>query len=391
MKLPGRITQLPEYPFPRLRRLLDGESPGNNIIDLSVGEPKHPFPEWIISSVAQAACGFGSYPPNYGSHELLSAISTWIKRRYDVGINPESQILALNGSREGLFNASLALCPESKNNQIPYILIPNPFYPAYAAGAIAAGAIPYFVAAERSNGYLPAFDSIPQNVLNQTALLYICSPSNPQGAVASEDYLKSLIKLSENYGFRILSDECYSEIYREYPPTGLLSVSSEMQADPEKAIVIQSLSKRSCLPGLRSGFVAGGEDAISAMKKLRSYGGTPISTPLLAASVLAWNDESHVEHNRRLYQAKYQLADKILGGFEGYFAPRGGLFLWLDVGDGEATALRLWRQNGLRVLPGSYLGRTVNGKNPGSNFIRAALVAKEDELTEGLERLLAAV
>ena len=391
MKIPEWIAELPDYPFPRLRRLLDKEIPRNSVIDFSIGEPRHPIPEWISSSVFEASSGFGRYPPNYGSPELLSAISKWVQFRSNVSLNPEQEILALNGSREGLFNASIALNPAEKNGRFPYILIPNPLYPAYAAGAAAAGAYPYFVPARKETKFMPDFAGLPKKILNQTTLLYCCSPSNPQGAIASTEYLKSLLLLAEEYGFRILSDECYSEIYQCNKPTSLLQVAAEMNADLDKVVIFNSLSKRSSLPGLRSGFAAGGQNAITAMKKMKSYGGAPIPSPLLATSVKAWSDEIHVEKNRQLYQAKYLLADQILSDCKGYHSPEGGLFLWLEVEDGEQTALRLWQELGLRVVPGAYFGRTVDGYNPGADFIRVALVADKEELVVGLERLRAGI
>ena len=387
MELSHRVTRLPEYPFPRLRRLLEGTYPGGRVIDLSIGEPRHPFPDWIIDTVCSGAEGFGRYPPNQGSAHLLETISCWLRMRYGVAIDPESRLLALNGTREGLFNACLALCPEKKLGAVPYVLIPNPFYQVYAAGAVAAGAVPYFVPAVKGNGFLPDYASLPRDVLDRTALLFLCTPSNPQGAVASAAYLQDLLRLAEKHGFRVLTDECYAEIYRREPPAGTLQAAAAIGADPETASVFHSLSKRSSLPGLRSGFVAGGPQAIAAMKKLRAYAGAPIATPLLAASARAWGDEEHVKKNRALYRSKFRLADGILGGSKGYCRPEAGFFLWLEVGDGEATALNLWRSTGLRVLPGAYFGRSLNGSNPGSSYIRVALVAGEEELRSGLERI----
>ena len=387
MKLPERVVRLPEYPFPRLRRLLEGTEAGQNEIDLSVGEPRCRLPDWIGAPIAESLIGLGRYPPNFGSVHLLEAIATWINRRYGVAVDPESQILTLNGSREGLFNASLALCPEQKNGVIPYVLIPNPFYPAYAGGAVAAGAIPYFVHANKDTQYLPDFKSLPTEVLNRTALIFLCSPSNPQGAIAPMDYLTELFELAEQYDFRLLSDECYSEIYRHTPPVGALAAAATVGADSERLVVFNSLSKRSALPGLRSGFAAGGSDAIKAMKTLRSYGGAPISTPLHSVSARAWSDELHVEVVREQFRAKYQIADEVLGGFTGYKSPLAGLFLWIKVGDGEGAALKLWKHCGLRVVPGGYLARNANGNNPGEEYIRLALVADKDELRTGLERL----
>ncbi|MCY3879124.1 MAG: aminotransferase class I/II-fold pyridoxal phosphate-dependent enzyme [Rhodobacteraceae bacterium] len=387
MDFPQRLSGLPEYPFSRLRNLLDRIPPGDRMIDLSVGEPRHPFPQSVVETAFREAQGFGRYPPNNGSAGLLQAISDWLKLRYRVDIDSETRLLALNGMREGLFNSGLALCPEKKNGATPAILIPNPFYQVYAAAAAAAGAEPVFVPAVKETGYLPDIASLPTALLQRTAMLYLCSPSNPQGAVAGKDYLQELLRLAERHRFRIMADECYAEIYRGDPPVGLLEVAVEIGADPELYAIFHSLSKRSNLPGLRSGFMAGGPQSIAAMKKLKAYAGAPIPTPLLAASAEAWSDESHVETSREAYRVKFQLADEILGGFAGYRRPEAGFFLWLNVGDGESTTVRLWSQTGLRVLPGAYLGRTENGVNPGSDYIRVALVTEIDELRVSLERL----
>ncbi len=391
MELPERISQLPEYPFPRLRRLLDGESSGHREIDLSIGEPRLGLPDWVGPRLAEAIAGFAHYPPNVGAEELLQAIADWLSRRYGANVEPESGIVCLNGTREGLFNASLALCSEQKNGAAPYILIPNPFYPAYAAGAVAAGAIPCFVAAGQETDFLPDFVALPPAILNRTSLVFLCSPSNPQGAVASLDYLKELLALAERFGFRLLVDECYSEIYRMSPPAGALQAAAAMNSDPEKVAVFHSLSKRSGLPGLRSGFVAGGKGLIAAIKQLRTYGGAPIPMPLQMISEYAWRDEEHVKHNRATFQDRYLVADEIMGGWKGYMSPRAGMFLWLDVGDGERVARQLWRQSGLRVVPGEYFAHDVGGNNPGKQYIRVALTAEDEDLRIGLERLRAGI
>lgn len=388
MELSGRLSGLPSYLFPRLRELLDGITAENHTIDLSIGEPRQPVPDWVGPTLNAVLQTFGSYPPNEGTIELRRVIASWLGRRYGVTkIDPETQILPLNGSREGLFNASLALCPEQKEGKSPYVLIPNPFYPPYAAGAALAGAIPYFVSADRDAGYLPNYAALPKEVLARTALVYLCSPANPQGSVAPMAYLQELLQLAERYGFRILADECYADIYRYDPPPGMLEAVEKTQSDPETVAIFHSLSKRSGLPGLRSGFVASGPQAIAAIKKLKSFGGAPIPTPLLSVSTKAWVDQDHVEVNRQAYRSKYQIADEVLGGCRGYTSPEAGLFLWMNVGNGEETTLRLWRQAGLRVVPGEYLGRVVDDHNPGSEYIRVALVANDHELRAGLERL----
>jgi len=354
---------------------------------MSIGEPRHPFPHWVSAIISEHAEGFGKYPPNNGTPELLEAIAAWLKRRYAVTLAPERQLMALNGSREGLFNALIALCPERKRGRRSVVLIPNPFYQVYAVAALAVGAEPVYVPATAETGFLPDFAALPGDVLDRAAVAYFCSPSNPQGAVASSTYWAGLIGLAEAHDFRIFADECYSEIYRGAPPAGALQVAAGVRADPELVVVFNSLSKRSNLPGLRSGFVAGGPRAIAEMRRLRAYSGAPLPLPLQRVAERAWSDEGHVVANRALYGEKYELADALFSGVDGYFAPQGGFFLWLPVGDGEAAALRLWRETGVRVLPGAYLSREVNGTNPGKGYIRVAMVAPKDQMQRGLKSI----
>jgi len=387
MTFPERFSGLPEYAFPRLRRLLDAHAPGGEVVHMTIGEPKHAMPGFVGEVIAGNLAGFGNYPPNDGSPELLEAIAGWIKRRYGVAIDAATQAMALNGTREGLFNAAIALCPEEVRGQKPVVLIPNPFYQVYAVAAQAVGAEPVFVPASAETGFLPDYTSLPKDILNRTAVAYLCSPSNPQGAVASREDWATLIALAEKHDFQIFADECYSEIYRDTPPTGALEVAREGGADPERVLIFHSLSKRSNMPGLRSGFVAGGPESIAQIKQLRAYAGAPLPLPLQRVAEKAWADEAHVETSRALYQEKYAAADAVLGDLPGYFAPQAGFFLWLPVDDGEAAALRLWQETGIRVLPGAYLAREVNGQNPGKNYIRVAMVAPKDEMQQALERL----
>ncbi len=389
MQFPERFSNLPEYAFPRLRALLDHHPAGGDVVHMTIGEPKHPFPEFITSTITQHAAGFNQYPPNQGCPKLLAAISAWIIRRYNVTMDANTQIMALNGSREGLFNACLALCPEQKNGRKPNVLIPNPFYQVYAVATLAANATPVFVSAHQQNGYLPDYASLGEDVLNDTAIAYICSPSNPQGAVASYDYWRELIKLAEKHDFYIFADECYSEIYRATPPTGILQVANDIGADPERILTFHSLSKRSNLPGLRSGFVAGGPKALGRLKQLRDYAGAPLPLPLQMAAVAAWNDEEHVIANRAAYVKKYEIADQVFGNLKGYSSPEAGFFLWLPVEDGEAAALKIWQTTGVRVLPGEYLARPTKQDDPAKGYIRVALVATEQEIMRGLKAIRA--
>jgi len=387
MILPERFSNLPEYAFPRLRSLLDHHPAGGDVVHMTIGEPKHAFPEFVSEILMQNMGEFAKYPPNAGAPELLTSIADWIKRRFGVTVDAGSQVVTLNGTREGLFNACIALCPELKNGKRPNVLIPNPFYQVYAVAAAAVGAKSVFVPAEATNGFLPDFAGLPVDTLDQTAIVYICSPSNPQGAVASAEYWADLIKLAEKYDFRIFADECYSEIYRDKAPVSALQIAKKMGANPERVTIFHSLSKRSNLPGLRSGFAAGGPKTIAALKQLRDFAGAPMPLPLQRVATAVWADEAHVIANRALYVEKYHIADQVFEGLNGYQSPEAGFFLWLPVEDGEASALSLWQETGVRVLPGAYLSRDVDGHNPGKGYVRVAMVAPKDEMKDGLQTI----
>ena len=386
MAFPERFSNLPDYAFPRLRKLLDAHAPGGEQISMTIGEPRHPMPGFVGPILAEHLAGFGVYPPNDGTSELLAAISGWIGRRYGVSV-AEDRIMALNGTREGLFNAAVALCPELKRGKKPAVLMPNPFYQVYAVAALTVAADPVYVNATAQTGFLPDFASLDAETLDRTAIAYICSPANPQGAVASRDYWADLLALAEKHDFLILADECYAEIWRDAPPVGILQVAAEVGADPERVFTFHSLSKRSNLPGLRSGFVAGGVEGIARIRKLRSFAGAPLPLPIQRVSEAAWNDDAHVAESLALYHAKFALADQVFAGMQGWQPPAGGFFLWLPVEDGEAAALKLWQETGVRVLPGAYLSRDTAGGNPGKGYIRVALVAPQEETQRGLIKL----
>ena len=386
MAFPERFSNLPDYAFPRLRKLLDAHAPGGEQISMTIGEPRHPMPSFVGPILAEHLAGFGVYPPNDGTPELLAAISGWIRRRYGVPV-AEDRIMALNGTREGLFNAAVALCPELKRGRKPVVLMPNPFYQVYAVAALTVAADPVYVNATAQTGFLPDFASLDAETLDRTAIAYICSPANPQGAVASRGYWADLLALAEKHDFLILADECYAEIWRDAPPVGILQVAAEVGADPERVFTFHSLSKRSNLPGLRSGFVAGGVEGIARIRKLRSFAGAPLPLPIQRVSEAAWNDDAHVAESLALYHAKFALADQVFAGMQGWQPPAGGFFLWLPVEDGEAAALKLWRETGVRVLPGAYLSRDTAGGNPGKGYIRVALVAPQEETQRGLIKL----
>lgn len=384
MMFPKRFSDLPEYAFPRLRRLLDAHTPGGEVIHMSIGEPRHAIPDFVGEMLAERTALYGKYPDNEGTPELLGAVTDWIKLRFDVALDPSKHVMALNGTREGLMNACIALSPETKNGKVPVVLTPNPFYQVYAVAAATVGAEAMFVPATRETGFLPDYASLPVEILDRTTIAYICSPSNPQGVIAPPEYLAELVGLAEKHDFKIFADECYSEIYRGAPPVGAIEVAQRLGADPERLVIFHSLSKRSNLPGLRSGFVASGPENIQRIKQLRAYSGAPMPLPVQAVSARIWGDEEHVIASRKLYIEKLNMADEVLSGIEGAQAPEAGFFLWLPIKDGAEATVKLWTETGVRVLPGAYLSRDIDGKNPGTNYIRAALVAPLEETQRGL-------
>ncbi len=386
MTYPERFSNLPVPTWPRLRALLDHRQPGGEVINMTIGEPRHAFPGFVGPILAKNLDGFQRYPDNNGIPALLDAIAQWLDRRYDVKTTPDN-LMVLNGTREGLYNAAIALSPESKNGKKPVVLLPNPFYTSYPAAAAAVGAQSVFVPAEKQNGYLPDFLSLPEDILDRTTIAYVCSPTNPQGAVADAQYWGDLIALAEKHDFKIFADECYSEIYRNTPPTGAMEMAQRLGADPERILIFHSLSKRSNLAGMRSGFVAGGIESIKRIRKMRAHSGSPVPGPLQIVSAAAWLDETHVDESRALYQQKFKLADKIIGHVDGYMSPQAGFFLWLPVENGEAAAVKLWEETGVKTLPGAYLSKDYQGSNPGEAFIRVALVAPTQEVQRGLTQI----
>ncbi|MBT8410655.1 MAG: aminotransferase class I/II-fold pyridoxal phosphate-dependent enzyme [Octadecabacter sp.] len=390
MTYPERFSNLPAYAWPRLRALLDVHEAGGETINMTIGEPRHPFPDFVPEVLAASTAEFAKYPINEGAPELLAAICGWVSRRYAVDMTPD-RVMVLNGTREGLYNAAMALSPETKNGKQPVVLMPNPFYQVYAIGALSVGAEPVMVPATAETGHLPDFASLDTALLDRTTLVYICSPANPQGAVADREYWRTLIGLAEKHDFTILADECYSEIYRDTPPMGALETVADTGCDPERVVVFHSLSKRSNLPGLRSGFVASGPRNISEMRQLRAYAGAPLPMPLQRVAERVWSDEDHVVENRALYCEKFDIADAVFAGVNSYASPEAGFFLWLPVEDGEQAALKLWQETGVRVLPGAYLSRPPSkgdpdpSGDPGSGYIRVALVAPKEETQRGLQ------
>jgi len=384
------IERLQSYPFEKLATLKRDSTPPDELkhIALSIGEPKHQPPEFVLREFTENIDKFSAYPSTKGLPQLRDAIARWATTRFQLNpgdLNPENNILPVSGTREALFSFTQACINKSGSAAV---LMPNPFYQIYEGATLLADAEPVFLNCLSDNGFVPDFDSVSPETWAKCQLLIICSPGNPTGAVIAKDELKKLIRLADTHNFVIASDECYSEIYRETPPPGAMEVAAEVGADPERVLVFHSLSKRSNLAGLRSGFVAGGPQSISRIKQLRAYAGAPLPLPLQRVAEAVWQDEAHVVENRALYNEKYALAEEMLGDVPGYFTPEGGFFLWLPVADGEATALRLWREAGVRVLPGDYLSRPdATGESPGKGYIRVALVAPKEECKAGLARL----
>jgi len=379
-------------PFVRARELLGSTPPGKPPISLAVGEPQHPIPPFVGPIIAAHVAEFGRYPANKGLDEFGVAVAGWLNRRYKLArpVDPASEVLVLNGTREGLFLAALAAKNWGAPRQgPPAMLIPNPFYAAYAAGAIGAGCEPVFLPTTRATGFLPDLDALGEALLARTVAFYIASPSNPQGAVADLAYLEKLTALARRFGFLIFSDECYCEIYSERPPHGMLEAAGP---DFANVAIFHSLSKRSSLPGLRIGFAAGDKSFMRSFLELRNVSAPMVPTPMQHVAIAAYNDESHVEENRRLYREKFDLADQIIGDRYGYERPAGGFFLWLDVsaqGGSETATLRLWREGGLRVVPGKYLAREqTDGSNPGADYIRVAMVHNNEITAEAMHRIV---
>lgn len=380
-------------PFVRLRELLGNVEPGKSPISLAVGEPQHGVPAFVGTVLAAHIDEFGRYPMNKGLDAFCEAAAAWLGRRFALPrpIDPAHEILVLNGSREGLFLAAIAAARWVTGRRgRPAMLIPNPFYAAYAAGAVAANCEPVYLPATAATGFLPDLDALSEDVLARTVAFFIASPANPQGAVADLNYLTRVVALARRFGFLVFSDECYSEIYTRHPPAGMLEAAG---ADFANVIEFQSLSKRSNLPGLRIGFAAGDRKFLARFLELRNVSAPQVPVPAQRVAIAAYADEAHVEENRRLYAQKYDLADDIIGERYGYRRPGGGFFLWLDVsaqGGDEAVALRLWREAGLRVVPGRYLAREqTDGSNPGLGYIRVAMVQDRETTAEALQRLVA--
>jgi aspartate/methionine/tyrosine aminotransferase len=380
-------------PFVRLAELIADTTPGKPVIDLAVGEPKHGVPAFVATVMAAHINEFGRYPRNEGTPQFRHAVAEWAARRYKLGRvpDPNREVLVLSGSREGLFLGAIAARRHVASRAgRPAILIPNPFYAAYSAGAVASDSEIVYLPAKHETGFLPDLDALDGALLRRTIAMFLASPSNPQGAVADLTYLQRVTAMARRYGFLLFSDECYSEIYTQSAPPGVLQAAGDQF---ENVVLFQSLSKRSNLPGLRIGFVMGDRRFIAKFLELRSVAAPQVPIPSQEVAIAAYRDELHVDANRDLYREKFDLADQIIGDRYGYRRPAGGFFLWLDVsalGGSEVVTAKLWREAGVRVLPGRYAARDQDdGSNPGADYIRVAMVHDKETTAEALHRIIA--
>lgn len=390
------LDRLQPYPFEKLNALKAGLTPPSHLahIALSIGEPKHEPPAFVLQTLVDNLPRLVNYPSSKGLPELRQAIARWLTQRFHLRsgtVDAEQHVLPVNGTREALFAFAQAVIDRDPNS-VPLIVSPNPFYQIYEGAAFLAGAEPYFLNCHQDNRYLPDFDAVPAEVWQRCQLLFLCSPGNPTGAVVDTATLKNLIALADEHDFIIASDECYSELYfdEEQPPVGLLQACAELGRDDfRRCVVFHSLSKRSNLPGLRSGFVAGDAGVLNKFLLYRTYHGCAMSVPNQLASVTAWQDEAHVKANRDAYRAKFDAVLNTLDGLLEVQRPDASFYLWAKTGtlSDLEFARRLYAEQNITVLPGRYIAREADGINPGENHVRMALVATVAECEEAAARI----
>ncbi len=390
-----RLASLLPYPFERLRTLLAGARPPTGVphVSMSIGEPRHAPPAFIIKAIEDALPAIGSYPSTLGIPELRRAAAGALTRRYGLpagALDPETMVLPVNGTREALFAFAQTVIDGTGGQGHPAVVMPNPFYQIYEGAALLAGAEPVFVDATAANHYLPDLQAVPEKIWRRCQLLFLCNPGNPTGAVMSLDYLREALALADRYGFVIAADECYADIYPDdaNPPPGLLQAAlAAGRRNFESCVVFHSLSKRSSVPGLRSGIVAGDPRLLKAFLLYRTYHGGAMPPPTQLASVPAWNDDSHVAANRALYRQKFREIIPILADLIDVVEPAGGFYFWPQVGDDEKFTRALFEQQHITVLPGSYLARSTAQGNPGAGRVRISLVAGVDECVTAARRI----
>ena len=390
------LLNLKPYPFERIAQLKAEVTPPDDLplISLAIGEPKHPCPDFITGILTSHLSEFENYPLTKGMDELRSVIANWLEGRFQLpagSVDPQQQVLPVNGTREALF--AFAQCIVDRTRHNAKVLMPNPFYQIYEGAAILAGAEPVYLPCTEANGYQPDYSAVSAAQWDDCQLLYLCTPGNPTGSVASLNELKQVLELAEKHDFIIASDECYSELYfdEDAPPPGLLQAASEMgNTDYRRCVVFHSLSKRSNAPGMRSGFVAGDAQILKQFLLYRTYHGCAMSLPIQRASIAAWSDEQHVFENRQQYRQKFAAVLKILSPVLAVEQPPASFYLWPETPmDDEIFTREIYAQQHVNVVPGSYLSRTVEGYNPGKNRVRLALVAPLEECTEAAQRIKA--
>jgi len=393
------LDTLQPYPFERLRQLFQGVTPNPALspISLGIGEPRHATPAFIQQALCDAVTrqpsGLAAYPATAGEPALRQSFATWLTKRYGLQVDPFTQTLPVNGSREALFALTQTLIDpgaRAGGQAKPLVICPNPFYQIYEGAALLAGAEPYYVASDSARNFAPDWSQVPDSVWARTRQVFVCSPGNPTGAVLPLSEWEKLFTLSDRYGFVIASDECYSEIYfRDEPPLGGLQAAAALgRGDFKNLVMLTSLSKRSNVPGLRSGFVAGDARILSKFLLYRTYHGCAMSPVVQAASIAAWGDEAHVQANRDLYRTKFAQVTPLLEQVMRVALPDAGFYLWADVaGDDQQFARALYAQTHVTVLPGSFLARTAHGHNPGAGRVRMALVADADECLQAAQRI----
>ncbi|MEO1090188.1 MAG: aminotransferase class I/II-fold pyridoxal phosphate-dependent enzyme [Pseudomonadota bacterium] len=372
--LSPQIAQLEDFAFARLARLLGDVRPATAGVDLGIGDPKGDPPDWLADVIATHRADWRGYPPPAGTPGLRRAIAAWLERRYAVAVDPDREILPVCGTKEALhLIAGIIVDPMAADPTA--VLVPNPLYQTYVGGAVIAGAEPIALPATAETGFLPDLDALVPALLDRAAILFLCSPSNPQGAVAERAYWARALELARAHDVVLVADECYSEIHHGVPPPGALAAAAATSDGLRNLLAFNSLSKRSNAAGLRSGFVAGDARLIEAFLKVRRYGGATLPLPIQAASAALWADEGHVEAIRASYTAKLDAALQLLHGRFGAYRPSGGFFLWLDVGDGERAAAAVYAKTGHRILPGRYVcTAAADGSTPGDRYVRIALV-----------------
>lgn len=390
----SELSHLRGSPFDALRSLLDPLTPAQGFEPtlLTIGEPQHKPPQLMIDALRANEHLYGKYPPVGGTPGLRHAITGWLTRRYalhDGMIDADQNIAPVNGTKEALYMIASVITERAGHNQPkPVILLPTPYYHVYHAAAVMAGAEPVFLPAGPDTHFFPDLDALTPELLDRASAFYLCNPSNPQGTVASAEYLTAALTLARKHDFMLIVDECYSEIYDKTPPTGILEICIKTGGALDHVLAFHSLSKRSSAAGLRSGFCVGENDIIKTFLNLRNFAGAASPLPVCAAAAALWNDDNHVVENRALYRQKFDIAEKIFGSKFGFYRPEGGFFLWLDVGDGVEAAIRLWTKAAIRVLPGKFLSvANSEGINPGDPYIRIALVSTPEDSKEALTRL----